>query len=357
MAQHNINKDIEFFYSNDDSIDKLFEEISARFSYQKVVVIGKCNKLKKTYNDIRKTVNFTMLFYSNTKSFENSEDIALIICANNLLIDDCKRFCFDNNKFLVIYMQQYISLNYFMQESEKSSILGIIADKSAIEENISEFKINISLDYSTVIFDEAELLVNNLFFNKKYDFNQKKLNFNEFLQNISKNYDDLMDEYVVLTKYFEKRQTNILDNFTYKNNVTKNNYYKLVLVEIILSIYKLFTSKISLKLKRIMNCENLTLSNKNFNNYITFQNTFDEEKFWFVRQKFGYQICAEMDNYISKLSNIKNLCFLLDVDKMYSIMSDANFIDIKNKIKQVAINYDKDCYLKLINYFGYLDFN
>ncbi len=344
-----------FFYCDSDSIKKFFDEINERFLYQKVVVVGGGEELKSYYNQNRKSLNVSVLFYANLSCFDCGEEVAMIVCANKKMIDECKSFCYQTNRFLALFITDYIPLSTFLHSKNMASILGVCASFNSLNQNLDNFKINLALDASTVLFDETENLINDLFFNKKFNFEQENLDFSAFLTNISGTYSQTLNQYVALINYFENRKVTVIDTISQQAK-SNSNYYKLVAVEAVFNIYKLFLLRITSQLKRVMNSEDICLPTASFQTYFSFEKQFDENKFWFVKNKFGLRIISELDKQLSKLEQLKKICFLINVDKMYDIITNESFDSLKSSIKNAGFKFGGNSFLRLVNHFGYLDF-
>lgn len=361
MAEHILNNSTEFFYSNNDSFSKLFEELDTRFSYQKVVVVGESENLSKFYDCNYRQANFTMIFASNFKYMECDDSIVAVICVDAKNLEFCRQYCYKYKKFLVVVASDYVPLSYFIHKENFANILGVVIDKTNVLNKLDDFKINLAFDYTEIIFDETENLLVDLFFNKKYNFEAKNANFDMFFSNICGNFESVMNQYSLLIEYFVNKQYNILNNLLDKKS-DKNGFEKLVMIEILFNIYKIFVERINPSLKRVMNTNDLKLTNEVFQNYIYFYETFDENKFWFIKHKFYAQIKCFIEKKLIEIEKIKRLCFLINIDQMYDKMKNCHLEqqraldNFKFSIKLSALDFNQNCFLKVINHFGYLDF-
>lgn len=379
MAEHIFNQNLEFFYCGDDSFFRLFDELNARFSYQKVAIVGSNQNLEQSYNSFRSAQFFVQF---DAKFEQIKEDTIALVCTDLKQLQKCQEYCMLTNKFLIVVAQSYVPLISFVRHKKIMSILGVVMDKRAVSQNFDTFKINFLLDSATLIFDYVEKSLCNLFFKNGQTADDIKFDFDNFVQKISTDYNTLMNEYSLLIEHFSAKKSNVLDYFLREKNMPKlclkkpqhiyniftqnsqnmakqnleNSYYKLIAIQSIISLYKLFIFRITPNLKRVMNTTNMEFTPTNLENFNNFSTTFNQEKFWFVRKNFSTQILKMLDDSLMKIEKLKRICMLININTMYVVMQKTDFSNIKQKFKHASLNFDSPSFLAIINFFGYLDF-
>lgn len=425
----NLNN-IKFFYSDEDSIENFLLEMNNKFAYQTLVFVNAKENEKndlvenakklKIQNEQNFSLKFEFVNYSNenlviknientlnnnlenilNKNFENvvnKEEVCALVCFDGKDLQDCAKFCRKYYKKLVLYFDDYVSLNYFNPNILNVEIIGVVAKKKAICQNIKNFSQKYCFELGTVLFFDLEEEINNLCFDKKHvefqnqtkndnfqvrnqtqdyqtnkqiDFQIKKQNcdnvfdnsltfdlVNDIIQNFDVDYDKLVYNYVSLINVFLSKKPSIFDE-VFKNLMqeNKNNfeYFSCIFGEIMLNLYELFIENFTPKLKTYV--EIGVINTQCFDTFFTFEQNFDETRFWFVMAKLKNNLLNKIKNYLSFIENIKQKCYLIDIYSTCEILKNCDFGFVKQIIKEISFTNSQNSLLKIINLYGYLQF-
>lgn len=358
MANHIVSEKMEFFYSENFSLDLLFKELEQRFSYQQVAFINAYNYIKDFF-DKNKHSTINAMFFDSINAIEPSQETACVVCCEIDSILECNAFCQKNCINLVVYSNQYIPLTYFCKYTENINVLGVILNNAEIEKDVKCFALNMLFDVCGVEFGLLENKLNNIYFNEPVDEKSEKIS--EKLQKITDYYTKnakflelrpLEDLYYELVSLMHNQNGNL--NFeSLKYN--KNMFTSFVLTQTLTKLYQLFNLNITPNLTSYPVIDNLPYNNLQTGFEIV--NEIDDSKFWYIQKRFCLSVSTLINQTLERIENIKHLCNEIDIMKMYSLSTNLAGKDIKNLLKTLILNYNGNSFAKIIYRYGYLEFD
>lgn len=348
MAEIKVKENMDFFYIESNPISKLLDEIEQRYKYQKILIIGAKEKNLDELLAQRKREIF-LLFQD---CIDNKvDDIAIVVCFDKDKISECKSYCTKHKLNLILFIDSYVHLNKFCIYEQKNTILGVVINENKIKENIQEFMYNFISDCGLIYFSLVENKISQLYFNKS-----KKINMSKFFDltqqviNYFKSTNDFYQSYEqALDLYFQLSMVCYDQNDCYISQLCKdkNCYSSIIIIQIILNIYSLFLTKTTPFLAKSA-CGGMkdTIFLRNFN----------ENKFWFINNKFKLDTLNIIDEAKNNLNLIKTLCAKVDMEKTFSEAKQMDLNNIKKEIFEVSSVLSEDSLIRVINYFGLLNF-
>ena len=348
MAELCLKNSMEFFYIEDDFITKLLDELESRYKYQKILFVG-ANKVEI---DMIVSQKQRQLFYIFENDFSSSvSDVSLAVCFDKKMIDDCKSYCFNNKINYIYVLNSFVSIDNFCLYNGINQLLGVVINKKRIQKNFREFVYDFIIDCAKVNFMLTENKINQLYFcdekienlAKNCEKNQEIINFFNHNYNFKGNFENILDYYFDEIILFYNQTSCYLSKLC----LTNSGYSTLVKTELVLSVYFMFLSKSS------------PLLVKSFSGGIvnsSFLCNFNENKFWFINDKFKLDVMNIIKSALNNLENIKTICAKVDTERMFVEAKNMELSDFKKQIFDISSNLEENSLIKIINYFGLLNF-
>lgn len=347
MAELCLKKSMEFFYIEDDYISKLLYELECRYRYQKILFVG----ANDSQIDEIVSQKQRQLFYIFEKDFNSTCEIASVVCFDKKLINDCKSFCYKNNINYILVLDSFTSIDNFCLYKNKNQLVGVVINKGSIQDNFTKFTYDFVIDCAQISFLLTESKINQLYFcdeknenlSKKCVKIQEIINFFNINYNLKNNFEKILDYYFDLVMLLYNQNSCYLDDICLANG----GYSNLVKTELVLSIYSIFLSRTTPLL--IKSASGGITSSK-------FLCHFNENKFWFINNKFKLDVINIIKNTLDNLENIKTICARVDMERMFREAKNMELSNFKKQIFDISSNLETDSLIKIINYFGMLNF-
>lgn len=348
MAELYLKNSMEFFYIEDEYITKLLDELENRYKYQKILFVG----TNKSQMDLIVSQKQRHLFYIFEDNFNSSmNDVSSVICFDKKLISECKSYCHQNKINYILVLDSYVSIDNFCLYKGINQLLGVVINKEKIHSNFKEFVYDFIIDCAQINFLLTEYKINQLYFcdekienlSKKCEKIQEIINFFNNIYNFQKNFEKILDYYFDLIMLFYNQNNCYLSKICLESD----GYSNLVKTELVLSIYSMFLSRST---PFLMKSASGGITNSNF----LFQ--FNEEKFWFINDKFKLDVINVIKSTLNNLENIKTICARIDMERMFDEAKNMELSNFKKQIFDVSSCLEDNSLIKIINYFGMLNF-
>lgn len=347
MAELQIKNNMEFFYIEEKVVNKLLDELECRFKFQKVLIVGACANI---IDEILSQKQREICYIFDDKFDENLDDIVCVVCFDETKIRLCKLFCFEKKINFVLVLDSFVGASNFCLEQNKNQLIGVILDKQKLQNNFKNFAYDFVVDCAETSFTLIENKINQLYFfdvecenlSKKTEKIQEIVDFFAKNNNLTENFEKIMDYYfdIIMLSYNQ--------NSCYISEIGTNEmgYSKLVKIEILLNLYAMFLSKSS---PLICKSASGTLDEN-------FAYKFDENKFWFVNGKFKLDIISLVCGGLDRLEKLKTICTKIDADRIFLEAKNLHLCSFKKQIFEVPSVLKSKSLIKVINYFGLLNF-
>lgn len=348
MAEICLKNKMEFFYIQDEIANKLLDELESRFKFQRILFVGAKNSIKEEILSQKKR----QLYYIFDGNFDcNLENIACVVCFNKQKIADCKSFCYKNKINYILVLDCFVEFDSFCLYKDKNQLIGIILDRKNIQKNLRNFVYNFVIECAKTSFILTESKINQLYFcdiktqnlSKKCEKNNEIIDFFDKNYNYKENLEQILDYYFEMIMFFYNQNSCFL--FTLCSDEV--GYVNLIKTELILNIYSMFLQKSSPYCVKSASGGSL--------NY-QFISQFDENKFWFVNSKFKLDVVNIIQQNLSSIENIKTICAKIDAERMFFEAKNLNLKCFKNQIYDLTSAMQENSLLKVIDYFGLLNF-
>lgn len=356
MAKHLVSKQMEFFYSENFSLDLLFKELEKKFSYQSIVFVGKNKKIEK-YVENNKKITLKCIFFDNFLEIKLENDIACIVCCGEENLNECKKICQKNTINLILYSAEYVSLSNFFMDGDEINLLGVVLDAECIRYNLNKFALNMLFDIAQLHFYILENKLNNIYFNesvseKNQILNEKITKIMQIFKQKAKFLDcnEIFDFYCELITLLINQKNCIIFNSCLNNY---NGYSKFIFVQILIKLYEIFNENISPMLRNYPSTDNLTLQNQK--QVFELIKSIDDEKFWFIHSRFKLSVQSLIQNLFTQCKEITEICNLIDINQMYLYSHNFNLTAIFDYLKNMALSFKGNSFLKIIYSFGCLE--
>ena len=348
MAELCLKNSMEFFYIEDEYITKLLDELECRYKYQKILFVG----VNKSQIDEIISQKQRQLFYIFEDDFNScASDIASVVCFDKEKINDCKLYCYQNKINYILVLDSFISIDNFCLYNGINQLLGVVINKEKIHSDFREFVYDFIIDCAQINFLLTEYKMNQLYFcdeknenlSKKCEKIQEIINFFNNNYNINENFEKILDYYFDLVVLFYNQNNCYLSKIC----LVSGGYSNLVKTELVLSIYSMFLSRSTPFLTK-------SASGGIINSNFLCQ--FNENKFWFINDKFKLDVINIIKSTLNNIENIKTLCARIDMERMFAEAKNMNLSNFKKQIFDVSSNLEDNSLIKIINYFGMLNF-
>ena len=326
MAELCLKNSMEFFYIEEDYISKLLDELESRYRYQKILFVG----ANDSQIDEIVSQKQRQLFYIFENDFNSTTEIASVVCFDKKMINDCKSFCYKSKINYILVLDSFANIDNFCLYKNINQLVGVVINKDNIQKNFKEFTYDFVIDCAQISFLLTENKINQLYFcdekndnlSKKCEKIQEIIDFFNINYNLKDNFEKILDYYFDLIMLFYNQNGCYISKICLENG----GYSNLVKTEIVLNIYSMFLYRSTPQL--IKSASGGITSSK-------FLYQFNENKFWFINNKFKLDIINIIKKTLDNLESIKTICARIDMERIFR---------------------ETDSLIKIINYFGMLNF-
>ena len=347
MAEICLKNSMEFFYIEKGFVSKLLDELENRYKYQKILFVGADECVTNEILSQKQRQLFCV--FENDFNISIS-DIALVVCFDKKLIFECKNYCYVNKINYVLALNSFVSVDMFCAHNGTNQLLGVIVDSNSIQKNFTNFVYDFAIDCAYFYFYLTENKINQLYFcdEKSENLSQKYEKIKEIIEffnnncDFKENFEKILDYYFDLIMLFYNQTSCYISKFFLPNC----GYSNIVTMELISNIYLLFLFKGTPL--RVKSASGVVDSN--------FLCKFDEKKFWFVNDKFKPDVINALNGTLDELNKIKLICARLDKERMFVEASNMNLVNFQKQIFDISSSIKENSFIKIINYFGMLNF-
>lgn len=356
MANHIIGKEMEFFYSEEFSFDLLLKEVSCRFEYQTVYFVGFDKNFQNNVEE--KKVNFIPKFKSNLVNEDGANEVACVVCNGDAQFNNCVNFCNLNYANLILFIDEYFPLSLLNRGGELN-LLGVVVDKRKVEQQSKDFVLNFMFDITERIFYIVENKINNIYFGSKISEKNQKIkekikNFIDFLKKDCNyiNMEKVLDFYFEMITLCLNENESIVSFIS--SQTSSSGFSKLITSQIVLNLYMKFCLKFN------PNLITYPVRNENFEEFdrrVELCKSFDDKKFWFIHTRFRLSVINLIEQALDSVNTIKELCNIVNVEKMFELTSGCSFNCFKYALKSLTLMFKDHSFLKAICNYGLLNFD
>ena len=379
MAKRNINQKIEFAYVNENIEKSLKYELEKRFLYQHILIVDEHFEFGNTIDKLCHGVMCNFEVCRNIDLIKNFENFDCIVIVNDSFTNNIKTICKRYNIPYIFALTKICDSSnfkrflYYTQNKivECNFPLGIVFDLSTIVD-WNKFLTSAILEVSSLSFEILQAKIENLFFNKKLNFEnieeKKKLIIK--LQNTLDSRRDNIKEFSkkIASLYLSYCLTSaqngfdVIDNLLdiYKrNNKTSNiiyikQYFKTIMLSLEKNFFKYYTNKLIGTIDYKVHQKHLQ--------YYGYELTFNiknisNNKIGFLLDEIGKKLVEFVCSTINFEKAIKNILLEIDVDTMYDFESKCSNTKFTDYINLEPNVYQSQSFLMIMYQLGLLNFN